>query len=249
MNISLKARQVLFLYGLFFFGDGVQLSKTRPGNISPLERRPLLEMGLIRTEKKKSEKNRYAQYIYLTDQAWDWLSEHLTLPIMEKQGNPSKECAFLAEALLIQLQHRINEGALTLAEFLAPPKDPGSQKSQPQKLETPEAPGKKPKIESSSHQPAPSSPPKKPLSPEEEELLALCRQIMQEKGTDRVFLRDLRPRLEQHSRSDLDGLLLSLQQKERILLMTYQDPLSRTREDDAAALHIGSISRHVLRLS
>ena len=237
MDISLKPRQILFLYGLFFFGDGVQLSKTRPGNISPLERRPLLEMGLIRIEKKKSEKNRYAQYIYLTDQAWDWLSEHLTLPIIAENGNPSKECAFLAEALLIQLQHRINEGAITLAEFLAPPKDP--------ELQEPETPREEPKGKA----PSQPTPPQKPLSPEEEELLVLCRQIMQEKGTDRVFLRDLRPRLERHSRSDLDKLLLSLQQKERVLLMTHQDPLSRTREDDVAALHIGKISRHVLRLS
>ena len=240
MDISLKPRQVLFLYGLFFFGDGVQLSKTRPGKISPLERRPLLEMGLIRIEEMGRSKR-----IYLTDAAWDWLSEHLTLPIMAEKGNPSKECAFLAEALLTQLQHRINEGALTLAELLAPPKDPELQEPQPQKHELP---GEEPERETPS-QPSPSSPPRKPLSPEEEELLALCRQIMQEKGTDRVFLRDLRPRLGGHSRSDLDGLLLSLQQKERILLMTYQDPLSRTREDDAAALHIGSISRHVLRFS
>ena len=72
---------------------------------------------------------------------------------------------------------------------------------------------------------------------------------MREKGTDRVFLKDLRYRLSSLSRSDMDRHLISLQQKGKILLMTYQDPLSRTREDDAAALHLGSVSRHVLRLS
>jgi hypothetical protein len=245
MNISLKPRQVLFLYGLFFLGEGVPISKTRP-EIKPLDRRPLLEMDLIRIEKVGR-----SQCIYLTDHAWDWLSEHLTLPIMAEKGNPSKECALLAEALLTQLQHRVHEGTLTLAEFLAPPKDP-SQKL-PQEPPQDSQPGEpesfreqSPKKEPCENPPSSS---RESLTPQEEALLALCRKVMQEQGTDRVFLRDLRPRLRELSRSDLDGILLSLQQKGRVLLMTYQDPLSRTREDDVAALHIGSISRHVLRLS
>jgi len=224
MSISLKPKQVLFLYSLFFLMDGVQLSKTRP-KMDPLDRRPLLAMGLIRIEKIGR-----SQYIYLTDQAWDWLSEHLTLSIIPKQGNPSRGCALLAEALLNRLQLRIDEGTLTLAEFLAPPKKIG--------LHEKETTSQRPPI-----------PQKEPLSPEEEAILTLSRSIMQDKGTDRVFLRDLRPRLHTLSRSDMDKLLISLQQKGKILLMTYQDPLSRTREDDAAALRLGNVSRHVLRLS
>nr|HPJ24516.1 hypothetical protein [Synergistaceae bacterium] len=138
----------------------------------------------------------------------------------------------LAQALLAQLQLRIHEGSLTLAEFMAPS-------------------GEKPETPSpSSPPPASSTERESPrLDPEEEKILALSRMIMREKGTDRVFLKDLRYRLSSLSRSDMDRHLISLQQKGKILLMTYQDPLSRTREDDAAALHLGSVSRHVLRLS
>ncbi len=225
MSKSLKPKQVLFLYGLFFLGDGVAFGRTRP-KMSPLDRRPLLEMELIRTEKIGR-----SQHIFLTDRAWDWLSEHLALPIMEKKGNPSKECAFLAQALLERLQLRVSDGTLTLAEFMAPPKE----KLLPPSPSVPETPVPQASAE--------------PLDPEEENLLALSRKIMQETGTDRVFLRDLRPRLQALSRKDTDRLLLSLQRKGKILLMSYQDPLSRTAEDDVAALHLGSVSRHVLRLS
>ncbi len=210
---SLKPRQAIFLYSLFFSSDGISYSDAKKlYNINGDDRKTLLDMGLIRTVKEGS-----ATSIYLKDHAWDWGAENLTLPLLNPGGNPSRACGLLAETILAKLQQHIQEGTLTLAEFVSPLKGPHE--------ETETYLGENP----------------------EEVILFACRMLMLEKSSDTVFLKDLRKRLHSIPREDMDSHLLALQKKGVILLMTYQDPLGRKEEDDAAALRLGDVHRHILR--
>lgn len=61
----------------------------------------------------------------------------------------------------------------------------------------------------------------------------------------RVLLKDLRPRVGVQ-RDDFDQALLSMQRQSKVVLMGLDNPLERTPEVEAAALHIAGNPRHLV---
>jgi hypothetical protein len=62
---------------------------------------------------------------------------------------------------------------------------------------------------------------------------------------ERVLLKDLRPRVGVQ-REDFDQALLSMQRQSRVVLMGLDNPMERTPEVEAAALHIAGHPRHLV---
>jgi hypothetical protein len=62
---------------------------------------------------------------------------------------------------------------------------------------------------------------------------------------ERVLLKDLRPKVGVQ-REDFDQALLAMQQQSEIVLMGLDNPMERTPEVEAAALHIAGHPRHLV---
>jgi DNA-binding MarR family transcriptional regulator len=71
--------------------------------------------------------------------------------------------------------------------------------------------------------------------------------LAQTKGApkQRVLLKDLRPKVGVQ-REDFDEALLSLQRESKVVLMGLDNPMERTPEVEAAALHIQGNPRHLV---
>ena len=83
------------------------MSKVKP-DLSPAQRKPLVETGLIRLEKRGR-----ANHIVLEDKAWDWAVENFGVKF-----SPSPSAAPVLQTLLAKLGHYLNTHQVSLAEVL-----------------------------------------------------------------------------------------------------------------------------------
>lgn len=84
------------------------MSKVKP-DLSPAERKPLVEAGLIRLEKRGS-----ASHIVLEDKAWDWAVENFDVEL-----SVSKFAVPVLEQLLHKLNRYLNTHQVSLADVLS----------------------------------------------------------------------------------------------------------------------------------
>jgi hypothetical protein len=80
----------------------------------------------------------------------------------------------------------------------------------------------------------------------EETIRAACAKISGDRYNVRVRLSELRPRLSNFTRVEVDKALNEMELSEEIVLMPIDDPQGIKPEDEDAALDIGGSKRHIL---
>jgi hypothetical protein len=88
----------------------------------------------------------------------------------------------------------------------------------------------------------------KPNIPLAERIRTTALEIAQGATRTRVRLRDLRARLPDVTRADLDRELLELQRRHVLVLYRIDDPTDISREDESAAMIVADNPRHILYL-
>lgn len=105
MSKQFSPKQAFILWSLLITEEEPKMSKFKPS-----ERKPLLENGLIRLEKRGR-----ANYIVLEDKAWDWAIDNF-----EAKLSLSPSAGPVLQALLTKLGRYFNNNQISLAEVLTP---------------------------------------------------------------------------------------------------------------------------------
>jgi hypothetical protein len=110
VSVKLTPKQKLVLWNLLISDEELMMSKVKP-ELKPIERKPLVDEDLIQLEKRGS-----ANYVVLTDKAWDWAIENFNAEF------PAKAIAAVPvlQKLLVKLGVHLQAHNLSLAEFLRP---------------------------------------------------------------------------------------------------------------------------------
>jgi hypothetical protein len=107
VSIELSPKQALVLWNLLITGEEPMMSKVKP-ELSPAQRKPLVEAGLIRLEKRGR-----ANYIVLEDKAWDWAVDNSDVELSR-----TPYAAPILQALLTKLGYYLTTQQVSLAEVL-----------------------------------------------------------------------------------------------------------------------------------
>ena len=127
MSFQPTPKQALVIWSLLITKDEPAMSKVKP-ELSPAERGPLIESGLIILEKrgiiqeKRGKSKRIvSNHIVLTDKAWEWASEHF-----EVELSKSPSAAPVLEGLLKIAGRYLQAHKIPISEFLKPRVDAAS---------------------------------------------------------------------------------------------------------------------------
>ncbi len=220
----------LLIWVLLFTGEEPSLSQVKP-KVSPQERAWLEAAGLIRVDKRGRFK-----HIVLTDKAWGWAAEHLDTAFSHK----SLAAAPALSGLLKRLKAFLEAKELALADFLQPsPAQPGPEPAPKPRFDSKPEPG--PRTDGPAA--AASAIPAPGLE------AAIARAYLQASGSAWgvwVKLAEIRRRLPDVSRADLDRELLRLERARRAILYPIEDPEALRAEDEAAALVVAGFKRHIV---
>lgn len=118
MSSNLSPKQALLLWNLLITGEEPMMSKTKP-KVSPAQRKPLVEAGLIRLEKRGQP-----TYIVLEDKAWDWAVDNFGSELSR-----TPYAAPILQNLLVKLGQYLNAQQVSLAEVLTGAPTGGSGES------------------------------------------------------------------------------------------------------------------------
>jgi hypothetical protein len=236
----------LLIWVLLFSGSEPSLSQVKP-SLSPQERAWLEAAGLIRLEKRGRFK-----HIILTDKAWGWAAEHLDAAFSHK----SLAAAPALGGLLKRLKAFLEARELALADFLQP--SPAKPESKPQPKPEPGPPAE-PGLES---KPKPKSGLKPESGPGTDRSAApasatsvpgldaaITRAYLLASGSVWgiwVRLAEIRKRLPDVPRVDLDRELLRLEKARRAILYPIEDAEALKAEDETAALTVAGFKRHII---
>ncbi len=219
---TITPKQTLFLWRLLVEPNGVFVGKAKP-ELTAKERGQLVGLGLVSLEKRKATpKSRAVNFAILSEKGWNWASQNLDAPL-PTQGTAALGVLAL---LLMAMKNRIDAGELSLAKLLAP-------------------------IPPALNAPLTGLPPRPDRSGMVE---AAVRQaaggMLQGKGEGtRVRLAELRSRLPDLPRQEVDRLLLAWEQEGKAALYPLDDPREIQQADELAALaNIAGKNRHVLYL-
>jgi hypothetical protein len=206
MSKPLEPKHELVIWKLLITGDDLTFSQVKPD-----VRKPLLEQGLIRIEKRGS-----TNYISLEDKAWDWVAERMRSPAFTVKFNPRATTAIpILEALLTKLGGYLRSQNIALADLLAPSTEPASPTTQ-------------------SSQPDPS-----PLNLEQQIRQAYA-DIAQTSQNTRVRIAQLHQKLRPIPGHEINQMLRTMQQNGNTSLRPMEDPQEITPADEAAAIHLSN---------
>ena len=214
-------KQTLLVWVLLFTGTEPTITDVKP-KISPKERDQMAEAGLIRLEKRGRSK-----HIVLTDKAWGWAAEHLDAAF----STQSLAAASALAGLLKRLKSYLEVRNLALIDLFRP---------QPPKPEFASRPA-----------PEPAAPASPVLVEEAAPSLeaSVVRAYLQASGSIWnvwVKLAEIRRRLPNISRPDLDRELLRLERVKKAVLYPLDDPQAIRPEDATAALDVAGFKRHIV---
>ena len=219
--VGIGPKQTLFLWHLLVEPDGVFLDKTFKPDLKPAERNQLVADGLIVVEKKRKDKPKSRPSNYAILTEKGWHWAETHLDAkLPKQGNAALR---VLEKLLARLKPRIEAGELTLAAILAP--EPNAA---PESASRPAA---------------------------TDDVRSRVRNACLHLSGDgrygvRIRLSDLRARLANVPRQELDQALMDLERSEEAALYPLDDPREIVPADEEAALPNSSGNpRHILYLS
>lgn len=210
MSIELTRKQDLVVWKLLITGEEPMMSKLKP-NLTPTERAPLVEQGLIRLEKRGR-----AQHIVLEDSAWDWVTRRIQSEDFNVSFPATATTAIPAfQALLVKLAAYLRSHDIPLSEFLVTVQSP-----------------------------SPTEQPSEPLKSAARSLEARIReaysQIPESQSGFRVRLSKLRQNLGNLPPDLIDETLRQMQRRGELSLMGAEDLQEVTRDDEKAAIDLGS---------
>ncbi len=119
MNFTPSPLQTLFLWRLLASDGGDFWKRIKPP-IEAKERKALEEAGLITVEKRKESERKGARpvlVVSLTEQGWDWASNHLDADFSQK----SPAAGPVLHSILGKLKVHLARTGTSLADFVCPP--------------------------------------------------------------------------------------------------------------------------------
>lgn len=236
----LSPRQAIFLWRLILAPEGFFLDEVKSPSLKPAERDYLVNARLIEIEKRKKpvKGSRGSLYATLTEAGWRWIETNIDAPL-PASGNTFP---LLVKQMLRSLRSRLDSGDLTLASLFAPP-----LASSETRQSTPTATA----FDAAPDQPLPSEPPTAVPTPLRHRLLEACHDLSGDGVYGvRIRLADLRSKLADVSKTDVDRALYDLEHAQVAALLPLDDPREIAPSDEAAAIanSLGT-PRHVLYLS
>ena len=195
---------------------GGRLRGPHEAGVDKAEREALAEAGLITFEKRKGG----AFWLDVTDRGWRWAEEHLSHPLPDRtQGG-----AFVLRAWLARLQAFMQARNIGLAEVLGPQAAA--------------------RCESSAGEATARDDDDRPAL--RERIRKAYLEVTGGSFNKRALLSEVRARLEDVHRLDLDEALKHMQQNDEASLMQLDNSVEITEADRTAALYIGREPRHIL---
>ena len=261
MDQKVSPKQALFLLRLLTQQEGFFIGKAKP-ELTAAERKELVEANLIDIDKRKeTPKSRAANYAVLTEKGWNWAEKNLAGPL------PTSGTAGLLvlNKLLHIVQANINAGVISLATFFTVPEPPKStaelaetsldesSSSDASSAETLlDMNDAVRNLEAAATSAAAASTVTGELSDDlKKRLYNACFQITGDGVYGaRIRLADLRSRLADVPRPELDNALRDLERTEAASIMPLDDPREILPVDEEAALaNSQGKYRHILYLS
>jgi len=222
MSDQLKPNQALFLWRMIV-GESLDVQQPAKSKAKPdigKDRKKLLDEGYLSTEKRGK-----AEHLILTDKAWQWAASNSKVHLLKSRSTVGAEAL---EGLLRRLLPFLQAQEIPLAAlFMDSAANTASAKDSPS-VSTTSAFKDSDALRRSV----------------EQAYLSLSNGRRKE----RVLLRDLRGRLPQIARPDLDRLLIDMQRQRRLVLYREDNTAALTPADSEGALIIGDSPRHIVYL-
>lgn len=225
--MSITPKEALGIFSLVFGRTDDERNPTwsafdKQTGVDASSRKELEKSGLIESE-KQGRVNR----VSLTEKGWAWAADNLVSPVSRSQN-----AARVLEGVLARLGPFLEHHSLSLAELVM---DKSSARSKVS--------------EQSIGENDVTRPLRTNQSPRDLGSRLLAKALALGGGPGhRVRLSDLRRALGDVSRSELDRLLLELQEQEKLVLYRIDDPADIQPDDEAAALMVAGNVRHILYL-
>ncbi|MGB3137384.1 MAG: hypothetical protein WBG38_14260 [Nodosilinea sp.] len=186
------------------------MSKVQP-ELSPAERKPLVEAGLIRLEKRGQP-----THIVLEDKAWDWAVDNFDVEL-----SLSKYAVPILQSLLTKVSHYLNAHQVSLAEVLTAPEEVNLS-DEPILEDANVANNDNPSLDDVT-----------------KKVRQVYLSIPDGKAGFRVRLHQLREHLPGLSDQQTNQALLSMQEQGEISLLAAEDLQELNADDEFAAIDIG----------
>lgn len=224
---STPQKRTLILWALLSRENGCAFQSELRPEPDKADRAALEADGLIRWEKKRGQRI----WIEATDRGWDWAQRNLGSPLPAN----SPAAGEILRTWLTRLQAFLEARNYALADVLGQQKLP-----EPDNAEAGTEKGAAPSLN--------DAPP--PATSNEASLRKKIRQaylaISQGRLNTRVLLRDLRTKLRDVGRRELDAALVEMQRDQEALLYQLDNRIEITDADRAAAIYFGDEPRHIL---
>jgi hypothetical protein len=234
MSFEPNATQALALWRMIT-GQTPEERRPKLGDIKPPQRRPLLEHGFLEQEAGKSKKGANAQFLVLTDKAWEWASH-----VRDVKFNRAPTASHILQGLIRRLVPFLERSDIALAELF--------REDQPALDDAAASPTKEREPHPTSGVPAAPT----AVEPVGDSLRTrveqACLSLAGGAKKSRVRLSALRSALPAISRQQLDTALIDLQRERRLVLYREDNTPALTAEDHAAALLVGDSPRHLVYL-
>ena len=211
-------------------------SRIRP-DLPAADRVALIAAGLLQTERRGR-----ATHVLATDAAWAWANAHLGVALAS-----SSAASPILRAVLSQLGPFLTQRGFVLADLMldADLSGPHASESVP-----PSAAGrahpKPPSCALPSPLQSPSGVPLRPLAKVQRRVCDAVLGLGGGRSKQRVRLAELRVRLPEVSRPELDAVLLLLQSERQLVLYRLDNPAELRPADHEAALLVGGNPRHLV---
>jgi hypothetical protein len=241
MSFEPNERQALLLWTMITAATPEErqpmVSTARP-ELAPRDRNALVDHGFLERTPGKSKKGARANFLSLTDKAWEWASHAHEIKIMRSQFASNA-----LQGLLRRLVPFLERRDIALAELF---RDDGPALNEATASPTSERSGP--------HEQAAPGVAAAPISAElpgdslHTWVEHACLSLAGGSKKSRVRLSALRRALPAISRQQLDAALIDLQRARRLVLYREDNTPALTAEDHAAALLVGGAPRHLVYL-
>jgi len=231
--------QSLLLWSLAANRGSAWLADLKSTLADKSKRMSLIHAGLILEEKRPrvraGKRTVRAVQLTLEDKGWAWLADHPHAPVSQ-----SKAAADVLQALLGMIAVHLERNRLALADFMTPDAAeaplPSVAEPLPAQVKTPQRFN--------------AEEPNESLSELLESRIAdAYAELAHHRSASRVRLADLRRRLPDLTREQVNATLQKMTREGRVVLNRLDNPLEITAEDEAAKLLTGlGDPRHIMHM-
>ena len=245
--------QRLFLWRVIANGGEDWFKQIKPG-LTKSQRDAMVKAGFLESERRKNPETKgVGLYIRVLDAGWEWAKSNMTASLPSR----SNAGAQVLQRLLTRLAAFLEDRQLDLTEVICGMPNAGV----PDDAQTAQTTAPPPPLSSrTGSSRVVSSPAVSPAAASPETLHSAaapagladrianaCMKLSRGRANVRVRLAELRQKLAEVSRHDLDQMLLSMSRANRLSLYRLDNPQEIQPEDDAAAVYTASGEpRHIV---